>query len=356
VRSEPVMPPWFFDAHCDTFLRVVENGAEFEAAGGLHVTLPGLLAADARMQVFAAWTLAERLQGEEDQAAMRMVEAVAAACRANPERMLLVRTASDLDAVEDGPGRVAAICGLESADPLKGDPRALLRFQEAGVRVLTLAWGDNAFCGSCFGRGDGLSDKGEELVALCEEQGVVVDVSHASDTAFWDVCRVSEKPFIASHSNSRALCDSPRNLSDEMVRVLAERGGVVGLNLYSGFLSGEFAAELTRFYKDLEKRPGSVDLSFDEKGALVTDFQASLPHPPLSLVVDHIKHLISVGGEDCVGLGGDLDGCDSLPEGLDSVLDYPKIAARLRESGISSSQVAKVCHGNFARVFRDLLP
>ena len=163
--------PWFFDAHCDTFLRVVENGADFERSPDLHVTLPGMIEAGVRMQVFAAWTLAERLQGREDEVALQMVEAVKAMCRAHSERFVLVRTRADLQAVAADPTKIGALCALESADPLKGDPSALDFFYDAGVRLVTLVWGDNAFCGATFGSGSGLTDKGRELIARCEDAG-----------------------------------------------------------------------------------------------------------------------------------------------------------------------------------------
>lgn len=347
--------PLFFDAHCDTFLRVVENGASFEGGDGLQLSLPGLLQAGVRAQVFAAWTLAERLKGREEEVALQIVEAVGAACREHPERLVLVRTRADLESVLDGTGKVAAICALENADPLKGDPWALDGFHAAGVRLLTLAWADNAFCGSSYGSGSGLTEKGRELVAHCEESGVMVDLSHASDDGFWDMCGLATKPFVASHSNCRALCDNPRNLTDDMIRALAERGGVVGVTLYSGFLDPEFSRKDQEHGELIARGPEAVERSWDETGELISAYHASLPRPPLSLVADHAKHLIKVGGEECVGLGGDLDGCDSLPQGVEGVADYPKIAEALVAAGLPSSQVEKVCHDNLARVFREIL-
>lgn len=348
--------PHFFDAHCDTFLSVVEKGASFGTGDGLQLSLPGLLRAGVRAQVFAAWTLAERLGGREDRVALQIIEAVKAACRKHAESLVLVRTRADLESALGSPGKVAAICALESADPLKGDPSALDAFRSAGVRLITIAWADNAFCGSSYGSGSGLTDKGRELVARCEESGVMVDVSHASDDGFWDVCGVATKPFLASHSNCRALCDNSRNVTDDMIRALAEQGGVVGVNLYSGFLSQEFSDRDREHQAALERDPAAEGRTWDETGELISAFHDSLPRPPLSLVADHVKHFIKVGGEECVGLGGDLDGCDSLPQGVDAVADYPKIADALAAAGVRSRQVEKVCYDNLARVFREVLP
>ncbi len=356
MSGSPAVDPWFFDAHCDTFLRVVENGADFEQSPDLHVTLSRMIEAGVRMQVFAAWTLAERLQGREDEVALQMVEAVKAVCRAHPDRFVLVRKRADLARVAADPNRTGAICALESADPLKGDPAALDFFYDAGVRLVTLVWGDNAFCGATFGSGSGLTDKGRELIARCEGLGVMVDVSHASDAGFWDICLAATKPFVASHSNCRALCDNPRNLTDEMIRALAERGGVAGINLSPGFLSQEHSTRYSEYRDKVMSEPGADQLTIDEVGARMKEFELSLPPAPLSLVADHVKHLISVGGEDCVGFGGDLDGVDSLPEGIEGVADYLKFIDLLKAAGLTSSQVEKVCHGNLMRVFGEALP
>lgn len=356
VGSPEVSRTWFFDAHCDTFLKVVENGADFERSADLHLTLPGLIQAGVRVQVFAAWTLAERLQGREDEVALQVVKAVKAMCAAHAERFVLVCSAVALADVAADATKMGALCSLESGDPLKGDPRALDRFFDAGVRLVTLVWGDNAFCGATFGKGGGLTGKGRELVARCEELGVMVDVSHASDEGFWDVCQAATRPFVASHSNCRALCDNPRNLSDEMIRALAERGGVAGINLATGFLSGELSVKYAEHRAKVMSEPGADQLTVDEIGARMTEFNRSLARPPLSLVADHVKHFIEVGGEDCVGFGGDLDGVDALPAGLEGVADYPRLVDLLREAGLSGAQIDKVCHGNLLRVFGEVLP
>jgi membrane dipeptidase len=354
-RTGPAPGFRFFDAHCDTILKVVENGADFEAREGLHVTLPGMLEAGMCAQVFAVCALAERLKGREDEVAMQMVEAVGALCRDHSDRLVLAGAVADIEAACAGSGRIAAIPSLEGADPLKGDPYALAGFHQAGVRLLTLAWADTPFCGSSRGSGSGLTRKGKDLVEYCEELGVLVDLSHASDAAFWDVCAASTKPFVASHSNCRALCPSPRNLADDMIRALAERGGVVGVNLYSGFLSPEFLAEEKDYRDEVMAEVRAETRTWDEAMESMSAFLAGIPRPPPSVLIDHVKHIIDVGGEDCVGLGGDLDGISSAPLGIDGVADYPKIAELLERAGLTPVQVEKVCHRNFTGVFREAM-
>lgn len=243
------------------------------------------------------------------------------------------------------------IISLEGADPLEGEVERLRAFHERGVRLLTLAWDDNEFCGAVFGSsGKGLTAQGEDLVQLCEELGVMVDVSHASDAGFRDVLRVARKPFIASHSNCRAVCAAPRNLNDDMIRALAERGGVMGINLASSFLAPD-AFEASRTAQDAfwsDVRSGRK--TFEEAGAEAARAEAAYPRPPRTWILEHVKHALNVGGEDVVALGGDLDGIDNMPEGIDGVADYPRIADLLREGGLSEAQIEKVCYRNLLRV------
>jgi membrane dipeptidase len=228
-------------------------------------------------------------------------------------------------------------------------------FRDAGVRLITLAWHDSPFCGSSYGSGTGLTAAGVELVEACEDTRVLIDVSHASDQAFADVCRVAVKPFIASHSNCRGLCPSPRNLTDDMIRAIGERGGVVGITLAPSFLSADYYRQTKsindEFWRSVEDGMAAVE----EAGRKSAAAEALIPRPPLDLIVQHVLHAIRVGGEDSVALGGDLDGVDALPAGLDGVADYPRIAELLAGAGLAPARVAKICHGNLARVFKEVL-
>lgn len=347
----------FFDAHCDTILKVLDEGADFEhgSGGGLHVTLDGMRTAGMGAQVFACYVLEARNPGRSRERGLEVVAAVHELCGAHRD---------DLMVWEGGPlplpgaraeagrtaGPMAAIIALEGADPLEGDPEAIADFHKQGVRLLTLAWDDNPFCGTTFGAGGGLTRRGEELVQLCEELGVMVDISHASDTAFWDVCRVASRPFVASHSNCRAVCSSPRNLTDEMIRALAERGGVMGINLCSSFLSQSYYDQETPAREAFWTAVRSGAKSIEEAHEELARATASIPRPPLDVVAAHVKHAINVGGEECIGLGGDLDGIESMPAGMEGVADYPEIAETLLRSGLTERQVERVCWSNFARV------
>jgi len=371
----------FLDAHCDTIGPIWEGKADFAAANAaqtvteevsaahaaassptdhpLHVTLPGLRAGHIGAQVFASWTWSGAHKGQEYEVGMAKVEAVRRLCADFPQDLVLALTAAELAEAFAADGaqlpRVAVLPSLEGADPLLGDVDNLFAFHDAGVRLLTLAWGDNPFCGSTYGDGTGLTKKGADLVAACESLGVMVDVSHLSDQAFKDVCDVAERPFVASHSNCRWLCPHPRNLTDDMIRTLAQRGGVVGISLAPEFLSAGYYEAERAATGNWYAAVSSGQRTLEQVTAGIADAMAAEPRPPLSLIVDHVRWAIDVGGEDCVGLGGDLDGVDRLPAGFAGVQDYPRIEDLLRQSGLPERQIEKVCYGNFLRVFQEVL-
>jgi membrane dipeptidase len=371
----------FFDAHCDTIGKIWEGKADFAADGGspgadLHVTLPGLRTAGVCAQVFASWAWSEMYKGREQEAGLAKVEAVRQLCDRYPADLFLALTGAEIaEACQgSGPGgpgalaapgrrddsggqraRIAVVASLEGANPLLGDVDNLALFYDAGVRLLTLAWGDNAFLGSVFGNGGGLARKGADLVEACEERRVLVDVSHASDDAFRDICQVATRPFVASHSNCRSLCPSPRNLTDEMIRAVAERGGVVCATLAPGFLSTGFLEEERPISEAFFRAVAAGTETVEEAGRRSAAATAQIPRPPLGLIVDQVLRAINVGGEDAVGLGGDLDGIDALPAGLDGVAGYPRIAELLAKAGLGQAQLEKVCHGNLARLFQEVL-
>jgi membrane dipeptidase len=185
---------------------------------------------------------------------------------------------------------------------------------------------------------------------------VLVDVSHTSDQAFADICQAATRPFVASHGNCRSLCPSPRNLTDEMIREIGKRGGVMGIALAPGFLSRDFYERERPLSEAFFSGILAGTESFEDAGRRCSAASALLPPPPLKVIVDHVLHAIKVGGEDAVGLGGDLDGIDVLPAGFGGAGDYPLIAELLRKAGLKDTQLEKICYRNFARVFKEGLP
>jgi len=342
----------FFDAHCDTIAKVLAGTHDFNTGSGTgQVSLPGLREAGSCAQIFACFVLEKWHPKGARTTANRIIRAIVRMVQSSDGNMEVIRSAPQLARV-CGDGSIGAIIAMEGADPLEGCAEALRDFWELGVRSLILAWGDNPFSGTAFGRNTPLTAEGRKLVSLAEDLHVMIDVSHLSDRAFADVKDISRAPFIASHSNCRALCASPRNLSDAMIRQLANRGGVMGINLYSGFLDPEF---LRLHDQPLRARILASGTATSERRALALQL-ASFTRPTLDWVARHVLHAVNVGGEDCIGIGGDLDGIMSLPVGVDSVSDYPKIVDCLGKVGLSAMQIEKVCYRNFMRAFSAILP
>jgi membrane dipeptidase len=340
-----------FDAHCDTILKIVDEGHRiFDGRATAHVTLPGLRRAGVAAQLFACFVLRKRHPGTEEQRAMELIDAIHAMVDESHGAFHLVDRAEVL-ALDDGAsGAIAVLIGLEGADPLVGRVDALHRFFARGVRLLTLAWSDNEFAGTAFGTDTGLTQRGVDLVALAEELGVLVDVSHLSDRAFEDVANAARRPFVASHSNCRSLCPSLRNLTDRQIRTLADRGGALGVNLFPGFLDPQFRAAMEAARTELCERHG------EGWEAVFDAHLRTMPRPPATWIARHVLHAIRVGGEDCVGLGADLDGVSSLPDGIDGAGDLAELPNHLAAAGLRTRQVEKVCWETMHRLFSEALP
>jgi membrane dipeptidase len=343
--------PDFFDAHCDTAAKVLDDKADFLSFGSAaHVSLPRMEAAGMRVQVFACCSIYPETPPEAAaERGRRLVETVHELVSISDGRLRLASTSDELRRSFVPESAIAAILSLEGADPLEGRAENLRWYVDQGVRGLIPAWADNAFGGAALGRGTGLTREGERLVGLAEELRVMLDVSHASDRAFDDLCRLSNRPFIASHSNCRSLCPHPRNLTDAMIRRIADRGGVLGINLAPHFLDPRIAERWLALFGGGQPAKGGAPRE------TLARWHREVPRPKLDWVLRHMLHAVNVGGEDCVGLGGDLDGIEQTPEGIDSVADYPRLLPLFREAGLSERQIEKVCFGNFLRVFSEIL-
>ncbi len=220
----------------------------------------------------------------------------------------------DIENLDENP-RIGFLTLMEGADPIE-EPDKLGMFYDRGVRVIGLAWNDKNSYASGNDTEDGLSEMGSELIMRMNELGVTLDLSHLNQRCFWDSIELTELIPIATHSNSRALTDHPRNLNDDQLRAISERGGVVGIVLYNLFL------------KTTEKAPTLED------------------------VYAHADYMIGVMGEDHVGIGSDMDGAriEDFPEGLKSIDKLQSIAEFFIAKGYSESRVRKIMSENFMRV------
>ncbi len=280
----------------------------------------------------------------------------------NPEFAELALTADDAYRIQ-AEGKRAIYIGVENGYPIGYDLSVLRTFYDLGGRYLGLSHSrNNQICDSSTDRDGeehgGLSDFGSKVVKECNKLGMMVDVSHISDKAFYDVLRVTEAPVIASHSNARALCDHPRNLDDDMLKALAENGGVIQLCILSSYVKDLGAnpkrdsafADLRARYNnfedlsdeemdDVRRQWGELDRKYPSKLATVSD------------LADHIDHIVQLIGIDHVGIGTDFDGGGALADCYD-VTELGNITLELVRRGYSKSNIEKIWSGNFMRVFR----
>ena len=312
-----------FDTHCDTLGHAVDpiHGRDLTQWGQKgHLDLPRMRAGGINAQIFACFPGFDRLNACPTSASLARVEAFYTLMARAPEQLTLVLTAQDLAQLTPQ-GPIGGILGLEGVEPLAGQLSLLRTFHRLGVRNVGLTWNprnaaaDGVEVGSSFG----LTPFGRDVVAACNDLGIMVDVSHLNPAGVEDVLRLSRKPVIASHSNARALCDHPRNLTDDQIRAIAQAGGVIGATFVSEFLTS------------------------DDREATLDD------------LLDHIDHLVQVAGVEHVGLGSDFDGCHP-PQELNSGEKYPAITAGLLRRGYSPQDIRKILGENFRRVFLEVLP
>jgi membrane dipeptidase len=255
--------------------------------------------------------------------------------------------------------------GVEGGHMIENDLRLLDILYRLGGRYLTLThmvsldWADSS---SDKPRANGLSDFGRQVVARLNQLGMMVDISHVSDKTFADTLAVTKAPVIASHSSCRALADNPRNLSDDMIRQLAQNGGVIQINFYSPYLDQAYAearrktseprraeirAARQQFAQDRQRLAQEID-KIDAR------YEAQLPVPSFTRIADHIDHAVQVGGIEHVGLGSDFDGIDSKPRGMEDVSKLPNLVRELARRGYSETDLERILGGNLLRVMRQV--
>lgn len=349
----------FVDLHCDTIKAVADGEGDFLTGEGLHIGLPQLADTGVALQVFACFVMATGDPEQDYRSCKEYLGAIDRLVATHSERLALVRSGDELnnliEARATGARRTGIVAAIEGAVPLQGRVERLDEFYRDGVRLLTIAWDDNEFCGTVFGCGGGLSAKGEKLVHRCNELGVIVDVSHASDEAFWDIARVSDKAFVASHSNARAVCGNERNLTDEMIREVADRGGLIGLALGSGFICPEYYVHEKRNRIRIIEGFKNGTMTNEKASALSEEALGSLPPARIGQLIAHVRHILKVGGEDCLGFGSDFDGVTGLIENASGIGVLTEIAEQMVRAGLGQGVVEKICSANALRFFREQL-
>lgn len=315
------------DTHCDTLMQFLPQAWGNPPARKLgersdrgHIDLPRMIEGGVTCQTFAMYTGRRAFVPEAPLVAMQMVDKFYSEIESNPEIVAVTTHDEIIQAKKQG--KVCGLLSMEGAEPLMGDLAALRVYYRLGMRMLSFAWNYRTPFADGLGakRSESkLPELGVQALEEMDKLGIIFDVSHLTDSVFWDVADIMNKPFIASHSNARAVCDHPRNCTDDMIEAIAEHKGVLGMNYAPAFV----------------KKGG--------EGATIED------------LVDHIDHIVNLVGPDYVGLGSDFDGIGNPPEGIESVDKTPNITRVLVQRGYSDEDILKILGGNHLRVFKDVI-
>ena len=363
------------DTHNDMPSKVLDDGydpdvrhaAGFRATEG-NTDLPRLIESGLTAEFMSAWVDAPyaATPGASFDRAMRYITTIHAFTERHPDRLLFATTAADVRRAKQE-GKVAILIGVEGGHAIEGSLDRLRDLYAHGARYLTLTWNNGTpWAGSSIGadgtRTGGLTPFGRDVIHEMNRLGMLVDLSHVSDSTFFDALAVSTVPVIASHSSARALNDVRRNLSDEQLRAIARNGGVVNVNFYSLFLDSAYRRRMDKVDETIRAARRNV-ASFARDSAaerariaaLRDSLVAAIPPTPFNVLIDHIDHVAKVAGIDHVGLGSDFDGVSALPEGMEDVTRLPRIAQALLDRGYSDDDVRKILGGNMLRVMTQVL-
>lgn len=354
------------DTHDDTTQRFVDGGFDISARNTLgSIDIPRMKEGGLGAIFFSIWIPSKITGPEAVKRAIDQVDALREQVREHRGDLALVTTADGIREARRQ-GRIAALIGVEGGHMIASDLGVLRTYAALGVRYMTLThsgnceWADSSTDRPAH---NGLTDFGKEVVREMNRLGMIVDISHVSDKTFADVLEVSKAPVFASHSSCRAICDAPRNMTDDMMRALAAKGGVVQINYHVGFLSQEFRnAEKAHpewekaIALEIQKRCGAREgCQLIEGDRITREYvqRGDLPRVEWTKIIEHIDHAVKVAGIDHVGLGSDFDGAN-MPFGMEDVSKLPRMTQALLEKGYSESDVKKILGENTLRLMSEV--
>jgi len=361
------------DTHADTPQRFLDENWDIESTDPNdhgNISLDKAKAGNLGAEFFSVWVEPVSNQGHFARHTLDLIDSVYEQAARHPDRMMMAFSADDIERAHRE-HKLAALLGIEGGHSIENDVRLLRDFYRLGVRYMTLSWSNTNEWADSSGDIDnpkiehhnGLTDGGKQIVLEMNRLGMLVDISHVADKTFYDAIAVTKAPLIASHSSARALTNHPRNMTDDMLRAVAKNGGVVQINFYNAFIDENYRKaqeaqkkdrnDAVKAYTDQIKAAGKT-VTYIDSERIEREWNAKIPRPPLSSLVDHINHIAKVAGIDHVGLGSDFDGVSgATPAGIDSAADLPTITQALLDRGYSADDIRKILGGNILRVFRE---
>ena len=356
------------DTHNDFISTGIEKNKSFDQdlKGITHSDLNRMKKGGVDVQVFSIFCDENYGMGTAFAYANREIDSLYAVVERNQKKMMIVKNPADLDLAVKSK-KLGSMMGIEGGHMIEDRIDYLDSLYKRGGRYMTLTWNNSTSwassaaderAGKDLGHPYGLNELGEKIVRHMNELGMIVDISHVGEKTFYDALRITTKPVIASHSCTYALCPVPRNMTDDQIRMIKKNNGTIQLNFYSGFVDSTFREKNNNFIAKHQQEKDSI-LKTNP-----SDFYANLflhekykdemdnVRPSLTLLIDHLDHIVKLIGVDHVGIGSDFDGINSSPRELNDVTNMPLLTKELLKRGYSKEDIYKILGENFIRVFK----
>lgn len=331
-----------------------------------HIDIPRMREGGLDAPFFSIYIPATTTGAEAVRQAVQLIDWTKQQVTAHPKDLILATSVADARRAHKQ-GKIAVFMGMEGGHMIGNDLGALREFGRMGIRYLTLThgrnteWADSSTDTVEPNKLNGLTDFGKDVVRELNRSGVMVDISHVSDKTFWDALEVSKAPMIASHSSCRAIGNAPRNMTDEMIKALAQKGGVIQITFVDSFISQELRDFQESTRAEREAKQSEIDKQYandaarrrEERQKLNREYRARGPKVSWEKIVEHIDHAVKLAGVDHVGIGSDFDGA-TMPEGMEDVTRLPRITDALLKKGYSEKDVEKILGGNLLRVLEQV--
>ncbi|MGH9754301.1 MAG: dipeptidase [Blastocatellia bacterium] len=354
------------DTHNDITSAITDQGFDMGArdtSGKTQTDIPRMKEGGLDAEFFAIYVAASYARnGGSARRALDMIDGVYEQARRHPESLEMAFTSGDIRRIHKS-GRIGALMGIEGGHAIEDSLPALRQFYRLGVRYMTLThtntnnWADSSgdINNPNVKHHNGLSDFGREVVREMNRLGMMVDISHVSDKTFWDAIETSQAPVIASHSSARALTDVPRNMTDDMLKAVTKKGGVVMVNFGKSFVNTKYVKPSPEIQAKMDEIRNQYSGDRTTMRAKLRELQGPPPHVTLDMLIDHFVHIAKVAGVDHVGIGSDFDGVGGqLPEDMEEVSKLPAITYELLKRGYSDIDVKKILGENFLRTMAEV--
>lgn len=352
------------DSHCDTPMVMIRGDLDISKKSSQNdLDLIRMKEGGVDAAFFAVFVSNKFDKQQPSKKALEMIDEILNQIERNPHLAEMAYSSQNIINIHKT-GKRAILMGMENGGPIEGSLRLLRNFYRLGIRYITLThWNNNDICDASTQekkRWNGLSPFGKEVVKEMNRLGMIIDVSHISDQSFWDVLKISRAPVFASHSCVRSLCDTPRNMSDEMIKALAKKRGVIQINFYSGFLDPIYKQKAKEAEKKIAPEREKIREKYGDDTSqywneMIKVWKKFAPAPPkIEVLINHIDYVVKLVGSDHVGLGSDFDGAGSFPKGLEDVSGYPLITYHLLKRGYNEEDIKKILGGNFLRLFKEV--